>query len=140
FEAMLELLGGVRECRLVLPLEANCGGGLLGGENDRPSRNQLRTRALARRCAAWIGSRTVARFASGTLPQAALIAKDAGTAEVRAITGACALSTGGLGLTPDNQFGLIQRSETADEGAMLEAWFAGLWERVGASGPAGNWL
>ncbi len=51
----------------------------------------------------------------------------------RVIIGNCPFSTEGLGITPGNQFGLIQSSESAEECTMLGSWFTGLWNSLPAS-------
>ena len=129
FAAQLQSLSA---CRLVLP-DAQTDLQLLGSESDRPFRNQLTARWLARRCADWINSRAEVRSAQSPLPQSSLITTDADTALSRAITGHCPFTTDGLGLTPGNQFSLIQCSETPDECATLHTWFSALWESLSAS-------
>jgi len=129
FAAQLQSLSA---CRLVLP-DAQTDLQLLGSEADRPFRNQLTARWLARRCADWINSRAEVRSAQSPLPQSSLIATDTDAALNRAITGHCPFTTDGLGLTPGNQFSLIQCSETPDECATLQTWFSALWESLSAS-------
>ena len=51
----------------------------------------------------------------------------------RVITGNCAFTTEGLGVTPGNQFSLIQCSEKPEESAILGSWFANLWNTLPAS-------
>jgi hypothetical protein len=128
FSEIRNLLEQVEKCRLVLPHAADGEIGILGGDGDRSFRNRLQTRALARACKAWIESKAEVRNAPGPLPQAALIASDGASKECRAITGNCAFTTAGLGITPGNEYGLIQRSESHSEGSMLASWFSALWE------------
>jgi SNF2 family DNA or RNA helicase len=129
FASQLQSLAG---CRLVLPdIAADLQ--LLGSETDRPFRNQLSARWLARRCAEWIASRTELRRTQSPLPQSCLISTDTNPATSRAITGHCPFTTDGLGLTPGNKFSLIQCSETPDECATLQAWFSAVWESLPAS-------
>ena len=134
FGEVRDLLEQVDKCRVVLPKLAEGDIGLLGGEGDRPFRNRLQSRALARACAAWVESKAEVRSAPGPLPQAALIASDGASKDCRAITGNCTFSTGGLGLTPGNEFGLIQCSQSPTEGNMLASWFSSLWSGL----PAGD--
>ncbi len=119
-------------CRLVLP-DSQTDLQLLGSAADRPFRNQLTARWLARQCADWIASRAEVRSAKSPLPQSSLIATDSDAGLNRAITGHCPFTTDGLGLTPGNQFSLIQCSETPDECATLQAWFSALWESLPVS-------
>ncbi len=130
------LLDGLEQCRVVLPAAKDGDFGLLGGDADRGFRNRLEARALAKRCAEWVKAKAEVRSAPGALPQAALITDDGKTGECQAITGSCAFSTGGLGVTPGNQFGLIQCSENGAEGAMFVKWFAGLWNGLPAADSA----
>ena len=51
----------------------------------------------------------------------------------RVITGNCAFTTEGLGITPGNQFSLIQCSEKPEESAILGSWFTSLWNTLPAS-------
>jgi hypothetical protein len=129
FAAQLQSLSA---CRLVLP-DAQTDLQFLGSEADRPFRNQLTARWLARCCADWINSRVEVRSAQSPLPQSSLIATDTDATLNRAITGHCPFTTDGLGLTPGNQFSLIQCSETSDECATLQTWFTALWESLPAS-------
>ena len=107
--------------------------GLTGSENDRAFRNRLQLRWLARECAAWIKKKVELRGAPALLPQSILIAGKPESELQRVITGNCAFTTEGLGLTPGNQFSLIQCSEKPEESAVLGSWFTGLWNTLPAS-------
>lgn len=113
-------------CRLVVPDPAANDLALLGGSADRAARNKLHARWLAALCARWIGASVRVQQAP-PLPQSTVVVhqSEGGAA---ALTGACPLTTAGLGLTPGNQFGLIQYAESPDEAAVLGDWFARLWE------------
>jgi hypothetical protein len=50
--------------------------------------------------------------------------------EQRVVTGNCAFTTEGLGITPGNQFGLIQCSEKPEESVFLGSWFTSLWNAL----------
>ncbi len=133
FGEVRELLKNLAKCRIVLP-ETKAGGlALLGTESDRPFRNRLHTRWLARHCAEWIEKKAEVKRAPGTIPQAALITESTDPALSRVITGNCPFTTEGLGITPGNQFSLIQSSENADECAMLGSWFTALWKSLPSS-------
>ncbi len=129
FASHLQSLAG---CRLVLP-DMPTDLQLLGSEADRPFRNQLYARWFARRCADWIATRTDVRCTKADLPQSCLISTDTNMALNRAITGHCPFTTDGLGLTPGNQFSLIQCSESPEECATLQTWFSAFWESLPAS-------
>lgn len=130
FAAQLQALSS---CRLVVPGDPQTDLQLLGSDSDRPFRNQLTARCLARQCAGWIANRVEVRSTQAPLPQSSLIATAPETASSFAITGHCPFTTDGLGLTPGNPFSLIQCSETQDECATLQAWFANLWASLPAS-------
>jgi SNF2 family DNA or RNA helicase len=57
------------------------------------------------------------------------------------LTGHCAFTTDGLGITPGNQFSLIQCAESSEECAILSSWFEALWSSLPAApGQKGNLL
>ncbi|MBI3805396.1 MAG: helicase [Nitrospirae bacterium] len=140
FADVCELLAQLDYCRLILPVAEGNDLGLFGSEKDRPFRNRLQGRWLARLCAEWIKNKTELRGATGVLPQSTLIMGHMDAALRRVITGNCPFTTDGLGLMPGNQFGLIQCSENSDEWNMLGAWFTALWNSLPASPEAKNVL
>lgn len=131
FAELRELLEQVERCRMVLPLADDPR--LLGSDADRAARNQLQSRWLARVCLDWIERKVDVRDAGGFLPQAAYVAEQPATAERHALAGTCAFTTDGLGLTPGQQFGLIQCAESSEEAAMLGSWFSGIWDSLPAT-------
>ncbi len=133
FADVCEVLAQLDHCRLILPITEGNNLGLFGSEMDRPFRNRLQGRWLARLCAEWIKNKTELRGATGVLPQSTLIMGHMDAALRRVITGNCPFTTDGLGLMPGNQFGLIQCSENPDEWNMLGAWFTALWNSLPAS-------
>lgn len=133
FAELRSLLEAMERSRWVLPAAEGAELGLLGGETDRPFRNQLRARALARQCAEWIQRRVEIRAAPGILPQSALITGHPESGRRRAITGICPFTTEGLGLTPGNLCGLVNCSESSEEWTMLASWFSTLWDRLPSS-------
>jgi len=133
FGEVRELLAILDRCRLVLPGDEGGDLALLGGAADRPFRNRLQARWLARQCADWIDRKADVRRVTGIIPQATLIAGNPEGAGDRVIIGNCPFTTDGLGITPGNQFGLIQSSESAEECALLGSWFTGLWNSLPAS-------
>ncbi len=140
FEELRDVLRGLSACRLVLPAAALAELRLLGGVEDRQFRNRLGARFLARQCAVWLQDTVQVRKAHGPLPQAALVAGHADVARHKALAGNCPLTTDGLGVTPGNQFSLIQASENDVEWQAYAAWFAGLWNALPASQDAKNEL
>lgn len=123
----------VLTCRLVVPHGDKVDHKLLGGEVDRPFRNRLQGRWLAQQCANWIRNKVEVRGAPMLLPQSTFIAGHADPRFRRVITGHCPFTTDGLGITPGNQFSLIQCSETPDEWTLLGSWFSSLWDGLPSS-------
>lgn len=124
------LLENIERCRLVIPAPSASEPELLGSDADRPFRNRLTARALSRELAAWIEKKVDLRSAPTPLPQALFsIGNDTG-APSRVLTGRCAFTTDGLGLTPGNQFSLIQCAESKEECELLSSWFDSLWSSL----------
>lgn len=133
FSELRELLGNLSGCRLVLPDDKAGDLSLLGAAPDRPFRNRLQARWLARQCAEWIEKKVEVRRVAGMIPQSTLITGNADQTPNRVISGSCSFTTDGLGITPGNQFSLIQSSESAEECAMLGSWFSSLWNSLPAT-------
>lgn len=127
------LLEKIERCRLVIPAAEGVDLGMLGSESDRPFRNHLQTRWLARLCCEWIQKKAEVRGAPAFLPQSTIIAGEPDSATQKVITGNCPFTTDGLGLTPGNQFSLIQCAEDPEESSMLGSWFTALWNSLPAS-------
>lgn len=129
FSELRSLLEKIDHCRLVMPTTKGTDLNLLGAAADRPFRNRLQVRWLARQCAEWIKNKAEVRGAPAFLPQSMLITGDTNSGlRRRVITGNCPFTTEGLGITPGNQFSLIQCSETLEEWTLLGAWFSALWD------------
>lgn len=133
FAELRALLEKLNHCRLVIPSAENSDLGLLGTQADRPARNQLQVRWLAKICSEWIQKTAEVRGVPTILPQSAIIASHPDPSQQAIITGNCPFTTDGLGLTPGNQFSLIQCAEGADESAMLGSWFTSLWNSLPSS-------
>ena len=133
FAEVREYLDKTDCCRLVLPTGNVLEGSLLGSETDRPFRNRLLSRSLARQCREWIEKKVEIRGAPGTLPQSIFITNSPDQNLRRAIAGHCPFTTEGLGLTPGNQLSLVQSSEAAEEWATLDTWFSDLWNGLPSS-------
>ncbi|OAI08082.1 helicase-related protein [Methylomonas methanica] len=138
FGEVRELLHKLNKCRVVLPNAKADDLGIVDSIADRPFRNRLQTRWLAKQCAEWIEKTTEIKRVPGVIPQATLITESSEKALNRVITGNCSFSTEGLGITPGNQFGLIQLSESAEECALLGSWFTSLWDSLPATPEAKN--
>jgi SNF2 family DNA or RNA helicase len=122
--------------RLILPLNPDSDLALLGAPADRAARNRLQSRWLAGECIRWIADKADVRSASTHLPQSAYVVEHPEPGRSRVIAGSCPLTTDGLGLTPGNQFSLIQCAETDDEVKLLAAWYESLWRALPASAAA----
>ena len=133
YAELRDLLDKLDTCHVVLQGAQIGDLGLTGSETDRSFRNRLNVHWLARECAAWVKKKVELRGTPGTLPQSLMIARKAELALTRVITGNCAFSTEGLGITPGNLFSLIQCSEGPEESATFSAWFASLWNSLPAS-------
>src|SRR5208337_3627284 len=110
FAELRDLLEKLDTCRVVLPATNGDELGLTGSDTDRAFRNRLQLRWLARECRAWM-KKVELRGAPALLPQSILIAGKPESKLHRVITGNCAFTTDGLGVTPGNRFSLIQCSE-----------------------------
>jgi hypothetical protein len=133
YAELRDLLERLDACRVVLPPATGGEIGLAGSEHDRPFRNRLQLHWLARECAGWIRKNVQMRGAPSAVPQSVLAAGNQGSPLHRVITGNCAFTTEGLGITPGNQFGLIQCSEKPEESAVLGSWLESLWNTLPAS-------
>ncbi len=127
--ALRNLKGG----RLLLPSLAKHPPQLLGSDQDRSDRNKLVARWLAADCADWLKKVAAVKTIPSQLPQSALVAKTAEGSLTQVIAGHCPLTTDGLGITPANQFSLVQATETPAEAELLASWFNQLWDALPAS-------
>ncbi|MBF0127284.1 MAG: DEAD/DEAH box helicase family protein [Magnetococcales bacterium] len=127
FSKIRDLLERLGRCRIAFPKATGMELGLLGSDADRPFRNHLQTHFLARQCMAWVRQKVELRTTTGPLPQSALVVSHPKSAPQKVITGACPFTTDGLGLTPGNQFSLIQCADDPQEIEELSAWFKSLW-------------
>lgn len=118
-------LSALDHCRFVVPSDLSRSSQLLGGDPERAFRNRLSSRALALRLSGWLASSAEVRAAPKPLPQALISLRANPHATV--IAGHCPFTTEGLGLTPSEQFGLVQCSESAQDAEPLAAWFDRLW-------------
>lgn len=140
FGEIRELVVGLTGCRIVIPAVDPAELAFLSIAADRPFRNRLQARWLAKQCANWIERVVEIRQAAGAIPQAMLVAGNSDSAHHCVVTGNCTFSTEGLGITPGSPFSLIQSSETSQECATLASWFAVLWDGLAAKQDAKNAL
>ncbi len=130
FAELRELLVKLSACRLILPADGEGDLSLLGTAVDRPFRNRLQVRWLAKQCAEWIEKRSDVRCATDMIPQSTLITGNVDQAVNRVITGNCTFTTEGLGITPGNQLSLIQSLESTEECDQYTKWFTSLWDSL----------
>jgi SNF2 family DNA or RNA helicase len=133
FAEILKEAGELAGVRLVLP-PAGTDLAVLGTEADRPHRNTLSSRGLARRLAAWLRTAGEVRRASGPIPQGILVLRDKEGRPQEVVLGSVSFSTDGLGLTPGNPLRLIQASQSAGEAILLSQWFDAQWTALPAGG------
>lgn len=129
FAALRETLGRIVGTRMILP-RAGSDLMLLGDDADRAARNRLQTRWLAKKCEAWLRDGVDLRPTPASVPQGALVVRDANGEAQRVVHGAFSLTTTGLGVTPGNPLSLIQASETSAEAQLLSAWFEAQWSSL----------
>jgi SNF2 family DNA or RNA helicase len=128
-EALRKLATG----RLLLPVGDKAHLALLGSDADRSYRNQLKTRKLAQDLRDWLNKSVEVKGASAPIPQSTLVVNDAEGKPVKAIAGNCPLTTDGLGITPANQFSLVQATQSPEESQLLTAWFTQIWNALPSS-------
>jgi len=133
FAELRDLLEKLEGCRIVLPPFKGNDLELTGSDTDRVFRSNLQLRWLACECADWINKKADLRITASMLPQSILIAGRPEPGSQHVITGNCPFTTEGLGITPGNQFSLIQCSEKPEESAILGSWFTNLWNSLPGS-------
>ena len=100
---------------------------------DRRRRNTLRLRGEAFKALRWL-SKGELRIAERPLRQSLWLS---GSLPSYALTGACGITTSGLGLAQGHSVGMIQAFDSADEVAAVADWFEQLW-RISAAEAAAN--
>ena len=133
FSELREVLRRLAGSRLIVPLQQAVDQSLLGSDADRGSRNQLSTQKHARDLTEWLRKSVEVKVAPSPLPQATLVAKNSEGTPAKVISGNCPLTTAGLGITPANQFSLVQATETLEESQLLAGWFTQMWSSLPAS-------
>ena len=129
FGNLTDDLSAVAGARLVLPPD-DTDLGLFGSDADRPARNKLQGRWLAKRGAEWFEKKAEVRRADRPVPQGAVVLSNGDGLSRQAVLGSFSFSTDGLGLAPGNPLNLIQASETPEEGARLGEWFEAQWSAL----------
>jgi len=125
------ILDRLSSLRLILPPSDS--EALTGSGSDRAYRNRLSSHKLARDFEEWLLKTVKMKSAPGAFPQSTLVVKNTEGMPTQVISGNCPLTTDGLGITPGNQFSLVQSTETPDESKLLAAWFTHQWDSLPAS-------
>jgi superfamily II DNA or RNA helicase len=107
---------------------------LIGSEADRRLRNELRSRALARKIHGRLADGQV-RNSRLPLGQSLILAKNC-EEPVLATAGNCPLTTSGLGLAPQEALGFVQQAEAGEELEFLSDWFEQQWSVASEAGHA----
>lgn len=129
FAELLAELSEAGRCRFVLPPN-HADLSLLGSSADRPARNRLEARGLARRLIGWLEEKAEVRRAIGPVPQGSIVICDEDARALVGLLGSLTFSTEGLGLAPGNPLSLIQASETREEAQLLSQWFDAQWSAL----------
>lgn len=140
FSEVQNQLNKIKEIRIILPPHQQFTLNLLGGSADRLFRNRLNVRYLAAQCMEWIRKGSEVREASSLLPQSILIIDHTNPSLKKALAGNCPFTTEGLGITPGNQFGLIQCTERPEEWNDLAQWFDSVWKSLPGNRDTNNIL
>jgi hypothetical protein len=129
FAELLSELKSIHSCQLLLPPEGT-DLELLGSPADRPARNRLQTRWLAGQLLRWLREKGHVRLAATTVPQGAIVIRDAENQPIQALLGSLSLSSDGLGVTPGNPLNLIQASENKEEAELIDNWLKIQWSSL----------
>jgi hypothetical protein len=99
FAEVLPQAAALARCRFLLP-PGNAELALFGADADRPARNRLQTRWLAKRLLRWLDEKADVRRGPGPVPQGAFVMRDAEAQPIQSLLGSLSFSTDGLGLMP----------------------------------------
>jgi hypothetical protein len=127
FAETREFLDKADRCRLLLGDPKGLPETLFGGPADISYRNRLQSRWLARLAADWINRRCDVRHVPSALPQSLILVTGSNP---RALLGTCSFTTGGLGITPGGQMGLVQATDTNEEASAFAEWFRSNWDGI----------
>ncbi|MGC4004064.1 MAG: helicase-related protein [Pirellulales bacterium] len=136
FAELRDRLQKIESCRVVLPESEGSNLALQGSAVDRHYRNRLQSAWLARICREWLEKQADVRELSNQLPQSFIRVSGKQPEQDVAILGNCQFSTDGLGITPGNQFGIVQAMDQTGEVEVYAKWFDGLWNSCAVNGEA----
>ena len=106
---------------------------LNGNASDRRMRAELRHRSSARALADRLNNNGEIRSARLPISQSLMLLSTASGPYI-AISGACDITTEGLGLSPAASLGFVQVSDGPDELAYLHQWFQSQWDAAAMAG------
>ncbi|KRD72065.1 helicase-related protein [Ensifer sp. Root278] len=138
FAETREMLAKPGRVRLLLGEQDSLTQSLFGGPADIAYRSKLQGRWLARVANDWIKNHAEIRHAAAAPPQSMIVVN--GEMVGRAVLGTCAFTTEGLGITPGDQLGLVQATDTDEEAAAFADWFQVNWEALKRQAATGEQL
>ena len=116
--------------KLRLLIDARADLKLLGGGYDRAARNQILGPYLARRFSKWLTDHSDIRFAKTSVGGAGMfVGRGLEGNPNFAVQGNTALSTGGLGFTPNDQLNLLIGFDNPSEAEMPGNQFESFWQQ-----------
>ncbi|MBW7835245.1 MAG: DEAD/DEAH box helicase family protein [Sphingomonadales bacterium] len=119
-------------CRLLLGSDAALAETLYGGSGDIAARGKLQGRWLAKQAGEWLNKHAEVRHVPTAPPQSMIVVSSNDDRHV--LTGTCPFTTEGLGITPGDQLGLVQLSDTDAEAAAYADWFQVSWNALKPTG------
>lgn len=103
---------------------------LNGDSSEVSQRNQLESRAEAKKCIQWLEQNGEVKLSTELLPQSAYsFMSDAKTVAL-SLTGNCSLTLAGLGEVPGSKFSMIQCASEAAEHQQISAWLKAVWDSL----------
>jgi hypothetical protein len=128
FAEARDLVTKASRCRVLLGDPGSIGKALFGGTSDVAARGRLQGRWLAKSAADWLRKNAEIRHTVVSPPQSLVVVS--GNSGARAVTGACAFTSEGLGITPSDQLGLVQAADVDAEVGALSNWFQSNWNAL----------
>lgn len=130
YDKLRREVAGLRNCRIVVPSSNVAEATLTGADFDRPSRNLLQLRWLARSCSDWLSRKVELRYAPKPLPQGMMVIAGGSGAAPCAVVGSCGLTSDGLGFSPSESFGITQVTSEPEGVQALANWFEAFWKAL----------
>jgi len=128
FDEVADQFEQAADFRLILGNDEVVAQGLFGGPNETAMRAKLKGRWLAKRASVWLKKSAEVRQVQSTPPQSLIVAGHQGSR--KALLGSCSFSTGGLGITPGTELGIVQVAETDAEAESFAKWFDTHWSGI----------